>query len=337
MYNKITLKNNKTYTFREFNKIESNEDAYTIGYLLGDGGWVSDKNQMTTTSTDKYIMEYFINRYQPDHGLRSVIPVNKTRPKIVSTIESHKIQFSTYFTPTFEYYGITDLKPNRVYKNIPEEYMKAFILGFLDADGSVTCFMGTNGNGGVRFRTGITFTHPSRETLTNLSYYLKSELNVDSSLQYKKNENCSVLKISGNNDCYMFCRWINDIDIEIFNERKLNKRHELIQMYDEISNATKTSISGIRVCKQRNKTKYSPFVIIEGNYKTLQLCESYDEAVKIRFENLCLNFDSIQKNGLREYNPYTKQFEIKYINPQDNTTNTLHMNLQGEITKFEKL
>lgn len=336
MYNNVTLKNNKTYKFRDFNRIESNEDAYTVGYLLGDGGWLKDKGQMSVTSTDKYIMEYFIKRYQPEHNLRSLIPVNNTR-NIVSKIESHKMQFSTYFTPTFDYYGITELKPNRVYKNISKEYMRAFILGFLDADGSVTCFMGTNGNGGLRFRTGITFTHPSRETLTNLKNYLKIELNVDSSLQYKKNENCSVLKISGNNDCYMFCKWINDIEIEILNERKLNKRHELINMYDEISKSTVMSVDGIRIYERKNNSKYSPFVIIDGKYKTLELCDRYDDAVRIRFENMCFYFDKIKKNGLKNYNPYTKQFEIKYMNPQDDTINELHMNLQGEIIKFEKL
>lgn len=181
------MENNKTYTVKDFTEISNHDEAYLIGYLLGDGSCEESKRRMTVGSTEKYIIEFFNNMLQPNHSIASRIPVNNTRPEIVSVIESHRINLSSYFTPTFEKYGLLEFKPNRVYKNIPEEYMKAFLLGFLDTDGSITCFYGDDGKGGLRFRTGIAYTHPCRDTLFQIKNFLKSELNVGSSISYKKN------------------------------------------------------------------------------------------------------------------------------------------------------
>lgn len=335
-FERIKKTNNKTYLLRtDFNQINNNKEAYLLGYLLGDGGYDKIKDSMSVNSTNINVIELFKDTFQPEGIINSVIPVNNSRPEIVSSQLSHNLSLSNHYTDTFNYYGITELKPNRVYRNIPHEYMKAFIIGFLDADGSVKCFNGTDGKQGTRLRTAITFTHPCKEMLNNLGMFLKAELNLDYSVYPKGKEECFAMSISGKNDCYMFCYWVNKLsETESFfcNDIKLKKRYELISMVENEKNSIIKTVMGIRM----NKKSYTPFIILNNVIYKLKNTSDYDEAVKTRLIAVAENIQLIGKNGLSYYNPTTQQIELQYISKQDNQLTNIHVNPQGEITLFTK-
>lgn len=338
MFLDIKMQNNKVINVREFEKITNPTESYFIGYLFGDGNFNSGKKEnrtdrMGVTSVDEYIIQGMIKYFQPNLKYRSLIPVNNTR-NIVSKIYSHRIDFSSYFKDVFEFHGILSTKPNRKYKNIPYEYMKHFILGFLDADGSITCFMGDDGKGGLRFRTGITFTHPSRDSLTDVANFIKNELNVDSSLQYKKGENCSVLKISGNNDCLKLSDWLySDIEnLEFYNIRKFEKYLELKDMFFKQRNNPLCKVKGIRKCGK----KYSPFIILNEKCVYLGNCFSYDEAVTKRLTSEAVNIKNIAKNSQCNFNPLTNTVQLNYISLDDGKRTFIEIGLDGEVLNLNK-
>jgi hypothetical protein len=331
---KIYSINNRDTRLREFNDIKTKEDAYFIGYMLGDGcfekGGSNRTPRMTLISKDKYIIEYFKNKYQPDSKIYSRIPINNVRPEILSTEESHRIGFSSYYSDTFEKYGILAHKEDRKIKNIPSEFMKHYILGFLDADGSISYHtQETNG----RFRVGVKFTHPSENVLKTIKDYLYETIGLGGSISDKKGEKCKYLSISGLLDVVKFVDWIYSDVPEIYNTRKynvaLNLKSEFITRYFSV----KKDIIGIR----KNKKSYTPFIVLNKQDIKLKNTKDYDEAVCLRICEVAKNIDKINKNSWYYFNPLSNTFQITYINPQDNLPTYLEVSLQGEILQFTKL
>jgi len=332
-YSVFTI-NNRDTRLREFYEIKTKEDAYFMGYMLGDGGISGGTRKrnprMTVVSIDKYIIEYFKERYQPDSQIYSRIPVNNTRPEIVSIEQSHKIGFSSYYSDTFDKYGLLTHKPNREIKNIPEEFMKQYILGFLDADGSISYHAQKSDD---RLRVSIKFTHPSEQVLSYIKRYLNMSIGSGGTIHDKKNEKCKCLSISGLLDVVKFVDWIYSDLPEMYNKRKYENaqqlKEEFLNRYFNIRN----KVYGIRI----NKNSYTPFIVLDKKDTKLGHVESYDEAVKIRLVKVAENIDKINKNSWYYFNPLSNTFQLTYLNPQDSTTNFIEVSLQGEILQFKKL
>jgi len=185
----------KKYKLHLFDKINTKEEAYLIGYMLGDGGFqrgtYKRKHRMFICSSDEYIIEYFKKKFQPKNSINRHIPVNEQRPEIKSTRHSSRMTFSSKFTPTFKKFGILGLKEDRTYHNIPKKYMRHFLLGLIDADGFITW-----GKRKDRDRLWTTFgiTHPSLKMLEKLQRFLLEELEIPTSINPKGKENCYVLR-----------------------------------------------------------------------------------------------------------------------------------------------
>lgn len=338
-YGNVKMTNNKTYHVRtDFDEIKTNEDAYFIGYLLGDGNYENGKSDnksssMSVTSKDKYIIEYFQKVYSPNSKIRSKIPVNNARPDIVSTEESHRIGFSSYYSNTFDKYGVLALKPNREIKNIPTKFMKQFILGFLDADGSISYHIESK-NDKTRLRTTVKFAHPSLNMLNYLKNFLNSELGIGGSINLKKGENCYCYTIAGNIDCVLFINWVYSDKPEIYNIRKFNKGIDLINEFNSFKFRLKNNVVGVKITKYNT---YSPFIVLNGKVNYLGTEVKYDDAVTKRIINEAINLSILNKNGWTHYNPTTNTLQLTYLSHDDNKQTFIEVSLNGEILKFQKL
>lgn len=193
--------NGKNYRIDVFETASNENDYYLLGYLLGDGGLNKAthkrKARLFVTSTEKYIIEFFRDRYQPDSKINSKIPVNRTR-NIVSKIESHRFTFSSKFEKTFKKYGLLSLKETRTFHNVKKEYFESFLLGLFDADGFFSW-----GRRKDRDRLWCTFgiVHPSFKMLTKLQKVLLERYGIPTSINIKSDERCYVLRTSSRFVC----------------------------------------------------------------------------------------------------------------------------------------
>lgn len=187
--------NNKEFRLNLFNLVKE-EEAYLLGYLLGDGGFSNfthkRKSRMFVSSTEKYIIDGFRNNYCPDNTITSKIPINKKR-NIISSKESHVLMFSSKFSEIFKLYGLLSLKPSRTFHNIPKEMFSVFLLGLFDADGSFSWGYRKDRN---RLWAQFKISHPNLNMLKKLQVFLSKELNISTFINPKLNENCFVLQVS---------------------------------------------------------------------------------------------------------------------------------------------
>lgn len=338
----IQYTNNQYARVRDLKYIQDKNDAYFIGYLAGDGNVLGIKNEnrstrMSVGSADEYIIKYFQERYQPDSKYSSRMGGSNPNKNIYATMMSHRITFSPFYSEMFDYYGILDYKPNREMKNIQEEYVKHFLLGLMDSDGSISYHYGDNGYGGNRFRCGVKYTHPSTKLLNSIKDYIKINLNVDCSINKKKNEDCYALSISGLNDCLYYLRWLYSDTPEICNLRKLEKGSNLKQEILKLKYATKEKVSGVKVKNLKTKTSYLPFITLSNKMTYLGVRDTYDDAVKARLIAEATNMDIISKNSLCNFNPLTNTFISMYNSLDDNRQTFIEVSLDGNILRFEKL
>lgn len=187
--------NNKLYRLNLFTSIQKNE-AYLLGYLLGDGGYHSMTHKrlarMFVSSTEKYIVEFFKSTFCPDTTILSKVPVNKKR-NIVSNKESHVLVFSSKFSEIFKLHGLLSLKTTRTFHNIPKNQFSIFLLGLFDADGNFSWGFRRDRN---RLWAQFKITHPNLNMLKKLQVFLSKELGVSSFINPKAGENCYVLQVS---------------------------------------------------------------------------------------------------------------------------------------------
>jgi hypothetical protein len=194
--------NNSTYRLNTFDKIRNEEDAYLIGYLLGDGGFCASthkrKSRLFVSSTERYIIDFFKENYCPDTAITSKIPVNKTR-NIVSSRESHVLMFSSKFD--FTKFGVQCLKKDRTFHNVPKELFGDFLRGLFDADGS---FSWGRRKDRDRLWCGFKITHQNKKALEKVQNVLLNVYNISSGIDKKKDEDCYVLHNSRRDDAIKF-------------------------------------------------------------------------------------------------------------------------------------
>lgn len=203
--------NGKTYRMHLFENIETREQAYLIGYLMGDGNFQNKnkskkkrKSRMGVGSIDKDLMEKMRDHFSPDTPINSRIPINKTR-NIKSNRESHRFTFSSKFSDTFERYGLLDFKENRRVVNIPKKFMRYFILGLFDADGHISWGRRKDRN---RLWVHIGFAHASFHVLTSIQNHLMNELNIASAVTERKDEKCFDLRFGNREKVAEYIKYI---------------------------------------------------------------------------------------------------------------------------------
>lgn len=211
--------NNKIYRLNLFKKLKFNE-AYLIGYLLGDGGYYQKtkkrKDRIFVSSTEKYIILFFKNFFCPDNKILSKIPINKKR-KIISKIESHVLVFSSKFSEIFRQYGLMNLKEKRTFHNINMNVFPTFLLGLFDSDGNFSWGFRRDRN---RLWCQFKITHPNQNMLKKLQKYLSERYFISTYINVKHGEKCFVLQCSSIDSVKKIMKIIYQNKPDVFNYKK---------------------------------------------------------------------------------------------------------------------
>lgn len=231
------LINGKTYRLNVFKKVDSKDQAYLLGYLLGDGSLNSATHKrlgrLSVGSADKYIIDHFKHTFCPDSKVDSRIPVNNQRKGIVSKIESHKLTFSTKFSPMFKQHGLLSLKRDRDVVNIPKKFMRSYIHGLVDADG---CFSWGKRKDRDRLWGSFQITHQSLKAMAKVQKYLSEELNESSYISPRKSEDCIDLKMSNRQSVANVITWLYTDTPSVYNIDKEVKAKGFLKAYKTLHN-----------------------------------------------------------------------------------------------------
>lgn len=128
-----------------FEVIDSYNKAYVLGFIAADGAVVKaskyNNYQLTITIKyeDKQLLEFIKNEINPTSNLTEI----KRKCSFNPNKQIHHIRF-TYGNQklikdlfSLGIYPKKSLSMNNIIENIPKKYRKAFIIGYLDGDGSV--------------------------------------------------------------------------------------------------------------------------------------------------------------------------------------------------------
>lgn len=201
----------KIYKFKNFDKIENVNDAYFIGYMSADGGFLKGQKSnselcypsMSLTSIDHYIVEAFQNRYCPDTKIQYRQP--RSSKKVKANNPTAELDFPKGMKETFNKFGIFDYKPNRTMVGIPRDYYSTYVLGIIDADG---CFVVRERRDCRTPRLNVHIVSSAIKILENVQRILQLELNISSSIYQRKSSDCFELRINDTENSIKFGKWI---------------------------------------------------------------------------------------------------------------------------------
>jgi hypothetical protein len=120
-----------------FNKIDSKEKAYWLGFICADGNINKKNNKLTLTSKDYDIIVKFKSNINSSHKISNTSYFDKRTNK---TYYRSTLQIGNeLFVKNLINLGITNDKSNKLnFPNIDEVYYSYFIAGLFDGDGSLS-------------------------------------------------------------------------------------------------------------------------------------------------------------------------------------------------------
>lgn len=231
-YDMRSLMKNKPVEYIDdtmFNKIDTPEKAYIIGYMLADG-YISDTHvELGCALKDREILDFIkenigCNIYVDNHSDA------KTRrfPRARVSIGNRNI--------------VTDVgkhgskKEERRIPIIPKHLDRYLLLGFFDGDGCITWGRRKDRN---RVWQKISFTS-SLKLLDGVQKILINRIGISSSIKPKSKEKCFVLNFCNKNDVLKFLDYIYPDDNFIVLNRKYVKANALRLELDEFREHPKT-------------------------------------------------------------------------------------------------
>ena len=201
---------------RMFNKIDTPEKAYIIGYTLADGYISNNAIEFGCCLADKeilqFVAEYIGANYTED---LTYIPEARRFPRARIHIGNSAL--------------ITDFnkhcssKENKHCPIIPKNLEKYLVQGFFDGDGCLTWGRRKDRN---RLWQKISFTS-SLKVLEGIQQILLKQCAISTIIRPKSNENCFVLEFANKRDVLKFLNFIYPDDSFIILKRKYNKAQAL--------------------------------------------------------------------------------------------------------------
>ena len=203
-----------------FENIDTEDKAYFLGYIIGDGNVFTDycKNgysaliSITANEKDVYILEKFIEII----GANTVIG-NDGRGARQASVRSNKM------ADDLSKYGVVPRKSFKTYlpNNISENFMKDLIRGICDSDGSIGAQPLTNNPN--KFNHWISFCG-TQKLMEDISQYCYSALSLThkSTVYQYKNRKLSETKFKNIKDMYTVGMWMYD-NSKYFLPRKKEK------------------------------------------------------------------------------------------------------------------
>lgn len=200
----------KKKTF-QFEKIDTKEKAYLLGYILADTAIDERKKQVefSCAISDCEILEFIAEVI--DGNMKKDYTFDK------KTRRFPRARMSKFIKDILKFTGGAK-KSERHYPRIRSDLEKYMVQGFFDGDGCLTWGRRKDKN---RIWQKICF-NSQRKVLEGLQMYLIRNLGISSVVRQKSNENCYVLEFSNRDDVIRFCKHIySDKDFIILKRKYL--------------------------------------------------------------------------------------------------------------------
>lgn len=212
-----------------FNKIESFEDAYFIGYMSCDGAFITanggNSSFMTVNSTYRPIVAHFAKAYTSHAIIRNV--GIKSSEKVNAKNEVFEVRFPPKFNDTLRNYGIWCKKPERRIVSIPNKFFLAYFWGVLDSDGFVSI---THRKDCRTPRLRFFISHGGEAFLVDLQNKLAELFNLNTTLR-KHGANVWRLQAQNTTQNIQFFTKMLQLDLPVFNIQKWEKLVNYLDTY----------------------------------------------------------------------------------------------------------
>ena len=223
---KYEIKTYKSHTLNEkyFDIIDTDLKAYFLGFLSADGNINNSRKSLILNISiqykDKYILEKFLQELEADYEI-----------KVYHEGYASLFIGNNYLCKTLSKYNVVP-KKSSIYepKNIPKEFIPAFIKGFFDGDGCISGVrVDDEGKYDInKYKCRIT---GNKNSMRTFKEYLK-DLNIDSNfrkLKDGKSYEIYEVAIFKNDDIYKFAKIYKSVDFGI--KRKLKRFDNFIKGY----------------------------------------------------------------------------------------------------------
>lgn len=201
----------RKYDNFKFEKINTKEKAYILGFLLADAAIDEKKTvEISVSLNDKEIVEYISKILQC--AIRYDHTLNKKTRRFPRARISKRILDIQKFTGG-------RLKIDRHYPRVREDLERYLIQGLFDADGCLTFGHRKDKN---RLWQKISFTSQLK-ILEGVQQYLIKKLNISTTLRPKGKEKCYVLEFANLSDILIFLQHIYPNESFIILKRKYLK------------------------------------------------------------------------------------------------------------------
>ena len=190
-------KKNENYIFE---KIDTKEKAYALGFILGDGG-ICPLNtvEVAVALADRRVVEYIADIVMGNVHIDNQYCKEKRR--FPRARMQKRIKDITKFVGA-------RLKKERHFPIVRNDLERYLLLGFFDAEGCVTWGHREYSNGTkTRVWHSVKLTS-AYKTLSGVQQYLLKKLNIATALRPKSNSDCFVLEFSLRSDVLKFCEHI---------------------------------------------------------------------------------------------------------------------------------
>lgn len=202
-------KKNNNYLF---DKIDTKEKAYMLGFILGDGHISQSYDvEITVSMKDKEIVEYISKII--DANVMYDNTFDKTSRKYPSATSKKRIKDIIKFTGG-------RLKKERHYPRVRKDLERYLLLGFFDADGCITWGRRKDRN---RLWHKISFTSQLK-LLEGVQQMLLNNIDISTALRPKSNENCYVLEFANREDVIKFIDYIYEDDFVVLKRKHLKAK-----------------------------------------------------------------------------------------------------------------
>lgn len=213
LINKYELNDKSKYKKSEnyrFEKIDTKEKSYSLGFILADAGINNTNTEIAVELNDKCILDFI--QTVIGGNVQSDYTYNKKSKRFPRARLIKKIVDITKFTG-----GL--LKVDRHYPRVRDDLERYLIQGLFDSDGCIT--WGWRKDKG-RIWQKVSFTS-QLHLLEGVQQYLYKKLNISTAIRPKSNEKCFVLEFANKDDVLKFCEHIYPDENFIILKRKYLK------------------------------------------------------------------------------------------------------------------
>lgn len=211
-----------------FNKIDTKEKAYVLGFMLADSN-ITPKNivEISVEKNDKEIVYFISNIIESNISIDNTFDKEKRRFPRIRT--SRKINDILKFTSG-------RLKKERHYPRVRKDLERYLLLGFFDADGCITWGKRKDRD---KIWQKVSFTS-QLHLLEGIQKMLYNNIGISSIIRPKSNEDCYIIEFSNKEDVLKFINYIYPKDDNfIILQRKYLKANVLRLELEEIGGSTK--------------------------------------------------------------------------------------------------